>query len=95
MTGAHDSNESEVSWGRRKLAWAKAYMPVLAGIRERFVRERPLKGQRIAMSLHLEAKTAMLAWLLSDGGAQVAITSSNPLSAQDDVAAAVAETCVS
>lgn len=95
MTAKNGSHESEGSWGRRKLEWARAYMPVLAGLRERFVRERPLAGQRIAMSLHLEAKTAMLAWLLADGGAEVAITSSNPLSAQDDVAAALAETGVS
>ncbi len=69
-------------------------MPVLGGIRERFLREHPLAGQRVAMSLHLEAKTAMLAWLLKEGGADVAITSSNPLSAQDDVAAALQETGV-
>lgn len=90
------SNEpvDERSSGRRKLEWARAYMPVLGGIRQRFLAERPLAGQRIAMSLHLEAKTAMLAWLLHEGGAEVAITSSNPLSAQDDVAAALQETGV-
>jgi len=80
--------------GDRKLAWARAYMPLLGRIRERFRAERPLAGQRIAMSLHLEAKTALLAWLLHDGGAEVAITSSNPLSAQDDVVAALAATGV-
>jgi adenosylhomocysteinase len=80
--------------GARKLRWAQAYMPILARIRERFRVERPLAGQRVAMSLHLEAKTAMLAALLHEGGAQVSITSSNPLSAQDDVASALADTGV-
>lgn len=77
--------------GGAKLAWVRDRMPLLALLRERFEQQRPLAGQRIAMSLHLEAKTAALAELLAVGGAQVSITSSNPLSAQDDVAAALAE----
>lgn len=77
--------------GHAKMNWVIPHMPVLAAIRERYRRERPLSGQRVAISLHLEAKTAVLAELLRDGGAEVAITSSNPLTAQDDVAAALAE----
>jgi adenosylhomocysteinase len=66
-------------------------MPVLGRIAQRFQQEHPLAGQRVAISLHLEAKTAVLAQVLHEGGAEVAITSSNPLTAQDDVAAALAE----
>jgi adenosylhomocysteinase len=77
--------------GHDKLNWASAHMPILGRIRERYQADRPLHGQRIAISLHLEAKTAVLAELLHQGGAEVAITSSNPLTAQDDVAAALAE----
>ena len=64
-------------------------MPVLNAIREEFVRERPFKGVRIALSIHLEAKTAYLALVLKDGGAEVAATGSNPLSTRDDIAAAL------
>lgn len=71
--------------------WVSAHMPILGRIRQRYVAEQPLTGQRVAISLHLEAKTAVLAELLHLGGAEVAITSSNPLTAQDDVAAALAE----
>lgn len=80
--------------GHAKLDWVRARMPVLAAIRDRYQRERPLLGERVAISLHLEAKTAILAELLHIGGAEVAITSSNPLSTQDDVAAALADTGV-
>jgi adenosylhomocysteinase len=76
--------------GEAKLAWVEDRMPLLGRIRARYRQERPLEGHRIAMSLHLEAKTALLADVLATGGAQVAVTSSNPLSAQDDVAAALA-----
>jgi adenosylhomocysteinase len=65
-------------------------MPVLNAIREEFERERPFQGLRVAMSIHLEAKTAYLAEVMKAGGADVAITGSNPLSTQDDVAAALA-----
>jgi adenosylhomocysteinase len=85
------SEEVQPTSGRAKLAWVRPRMPVLAAIRQRWQQERPLSGERVAMSLHLEAKTAMLALLLAEGGATVRITSSNPLSAQDDVAAALAE----
>lgn len=79
------------SEGHRKLQWVRERMPVLAVLRARYQQTQPFAGQRIAVSLHLEAKTAVLAELLHLGGAQVAVTSSNPLSTQDDVAAALAE----
>jgi adenosylhomocysteinase len=71
--------------------WVKARMPVLNRIREQFERERPFQGLRVAISLHLEAKTAYLAKVIQAGGADVAITGSNPLSTQDDVCAALVE----
>ncbi len=77
--------------GRLKIDWVGAHMPVLNVIREEFERDRPFQGIRVAMSIHLEAKTAYLAEVLSAGGAEVAITGSNPLSTQDDVAAALAQ----
>ncbi|PSR21731.1 MAG: adenosylhomocysteinase [Sulfobacillus acidophilus] len=77
--------------GHDKMNWASTHMPILQRIRQRYRTNRPLEGQRVAISLHLEAKTAVLAELLHEGGAEVAITSSNPLTAQDDVAAALAE----
>ena len=76
--------------GRAKIEWAASHMPLLAGLRREFGREQPFRGRRIAMSIHLEAKTACLALLLRDGGARVAVTGSNPLSTQDDVARALA-----
>ncbi len=75
--------------------WVRRKMPVLNALRERYIRELPFKDQKIAISLHLEAKTAILAELLHRGGADVSITSSNPLSTQDDVAAALASQGVS
>lgn len=77
--------------GRLKIDWVKAHMPVLNAIRDEFEKELPFKGVRVAMSIHLEAKTAYLAEVLQAGGADVAITGSNPLSTQDDVAAALAK----
>jgi adenosylhomocysteinase len=76
--------------GRLKIDWAREHMPVLHRLRERFAVEKPLRGQKVAISLHLEAKTACLAELLRDAGADVAITGSNPLSTQDDICAALA-----
>ncbi len=66
-------------------------MPLLGALRREFATEQPFRGHRITMSIHLEAKTACLAILLRDGGARVAVTGSNPLSTQDDVAAALSE----
>ncbi len=82
---------SLASSGHAKLDWVIPRMPVLAEIRKRYQAQKPLSGERIAISLHLEAKTAVLAQILHEGGAAVAITSSNPLTAQDDVAAALVE----
>ena len=75
--------------GEQKIAWVKGNMPLLRGIEEDFAREQPLKGLRIALSIHLEAKTAYLCRVLAAGGAEMFITGSNPLSTQDDVAAAL------
>ncbi len=77
--------------GRNKIEWATSRMPLLNQLRERYRRETPFANQRISMSIHLEAKTACLAILLRDGGAQVHVTGSNPLSTQDDIAGALAE----
>ena len=73
--------------GQSRVAWAGGQMPVLARIRERFATERPLEGIRVAACLHVTAETANLILALADGGAQIALCSANPLSAQDDVAA--------
>ncbi len=77
--------------GRRRIDWAAAYMPALNGIRARFRQEQPFRGVRVALSIHLEAKTANLAIALREGGADIAVTGCNPLSTQDEVAAALAE----
>ncbi|GIO13323.1 adenosylhomocysteinase [Cohnella xylanilytica] len=77
--------------GKLKIDWASAHMPVLNRIREQFERDQPFKGLRVAISLHLEAKTAYLAKVVQAGGAEVVITGSNPLSTQDDVCAALVE----
>ena len=75
--------------GRRRIDWAEREMPVLRLIRERFAKERPLQGMRIAACLHVTTETANLMHTLHDGGAEVVLTASNPLSTQDDVAAAL------
>ena len=77
--------------GHDKIAWVKSYMPVLNLINEEFSRTKPFACLKIAMSIHLEAKTAYLAQTLRAGGAEVYVTGCNPLSTQDDVAAALAE----
>lgn len=77
--------------GRLKLEWAQTHMPVLSRIKERFEKEKPFSGLKVAISLHLEAKTGYLAQVIQAGGAQVTITGSNPLSTQDDVCAALVE----
>jgi adenosylhomocysteinase len=73
--------------GRRRTEWAERSMPVLRQLRERFTRERPLAGRRLAACLHVTTETANLAVTLQAGGADVALCASNPLSTQDDVAA--------
>lgn len=77
--------------GRRKIEWAEQQMPVLMGIRERFSSEKPFKGVRVGACLHITKETAVLAKTLKIGGAEVYLTASNPLSTQDDVAAALVE----
>lgn len=76
--------------GEKKIRWVKAHMPVLRAIEEDFIREKPFAGLKIALSVHLEAKTAYLCRVLESGGAEMYVTGSNPLSTQDDVAAALA-----
>ncbi len=77
--------------GRSRIAWAGAYMPVLAQIRDRFAEQKPLKGIRIGACLHVTTETANLMLALQAGGAEIALCASNPLSTQDDVAAALCE----
>jgi adenosylhomocysteinase len=77
--------------GVRRIEWADRGMPVLAAIRERFEREQPLAGNRIAACLHVTTETANLARTLKAGGADLVLCASNPLSTQDDVAAALVD----
>jgi adenosylhomocysteinase len=77
--------------GDQKIEWVKKYMPVLAGIEQDFIKEQPFKNIKIAMAIHLEAKTAYLAKVLHAGGATMYVAGSNPLSTQDDVVAALAK----
>ena len=76
--------------GKKKIEWAYKNMPVLRAIEKELIDEQPFKGLKISVSVHVEAKTACLARALSRGGADVALTGCNPLSTQDDVAAALA-----
>jgi len=75
--------------GARKIAWVKRNMPLLNGIEEEFSKNKPFAGLKVALSVHLEAKTAYLCKVLAAGGAEMYVTGSNPLSTQDDVAAAL------
>ena len=75
--------------GRRRIEWAENDMPVLRMIRERFQKEKPLKGKRMSTCLHVTAETANLLRTLKAGGAEVVLCASNPLSTQDDVAASL------
>jgi adenosylhomocysteinase len=77
--------------GRRRIDWADRQMPVLAAIRDRFEREQPLAGYRVSACLHVTTETANLARTLKAGGAEVVLCASNPLSTQDDVAAALVD----
>lgn len=77
--------------GRMKINWVKHHMPLLRGLEEEFKSTLPFKGIKVALSVHLEAKTAYLCEVLAAGGAQMYITGSNPLSTQDDVAAALVQ----
>jgi adenosylhomocysteinase len=88
----HDVKDLDLApGGAQRIAWADNEMPVLRFIRERFEREKPLAGHRIAACLHVTSETANLMRTLAAGGADVALCASNPLSTQDDVAAALIE----
>ncbi|MCR5243636.1 MAG: adenosylhomocysteinase [Bacteroidales bacterium] len=75
--------------GELKIEWVRRHMPLLDGLQKEFTRTQPFKGLKIALSVHLEAKTAHLCEVLASGGAEMYITGSNPLSTQDDIAAAL------
>lgn len=76
--------------GQKKIDWAAEHMPVLTAIGREFAQEKPFAGLKVAVSVHLEAKTAYLALMLRESGADVSVTGSNPLSTQDEIAAALA-----
>ena len=82
---------NEALWkdGALKIDWVRHHMPLLRGLEAEFTQEKPFKGLKIALSVHLEAKTAYLCKVLAAGGAEMYVTGSNPLSTQDDVAAAL------
>ena len=75
--------------GHQRINWVARHMPVLNAIGDRFEKEKPFAGLKIALSIHLEAKTAYLVKTLARGGAEMHVTGSNPLSTQDDIAAAL------
>lgn len=77
--------------GAHKIEWVRRNCPLLRSLEEDFSKERPFEGKKIALSIHLEAKTAYLCKVLAAGGAEMFVTGSNPLSTQDDVAAALVE----
>ena len=86
----HDVKDKNLtSQGIQRIKWAEREMPVLRLIRERFLKEKPLKGLKVAACLHVTTETANLAITLRDGGAEVYLCASNPLNTQDDVAAAL------
>ena len=80
--------------GELKLSWVRSHMPLLDGIQKDFEKTLPFKGLKVALRIHLEAKTAHLCEVLASGGADMYITGSNPLSTQDDVAAALVHECL-
>ncbi|MDP3804088.1 MAG: adenosylhomocysteinase, partial [Candidatus Omnitrophota bacterium] len=75
--------------GKLRIEWANEYMNVLQLVRKHFKKEKPLKGLKVACCLHVTTETANLAFTLKEGGAEVIICASNPLSTQDDVAASL------
>src|SRR6267143_985408 len=81
--------------GRGRIEWASRSMPVLASIQERFRKQKPLKGLRVSACLHVTSETAHLMQTLEAGGADITLCASNPLSTQDDVAAALVEEGIS
>ncbi len=90
MSVEHDVKDmSLAAEGRKRIEWADKDMPVLRAVRERFEKEKPLAGYRMAACLHITTETANLARALQAGGAQLALCASNPLSTQDDNAASL------
>jgi adenosylhomocysteinase len=89
MATSEIKDESLSSLGKQRIEWAEADMPVLRMIRERFQQEKPLKGLRLSACAHITTETANLAITLKAGGADCVLIASNPLSTQDDVAAAL------
>src|SRR2546430_4005239 len=86
----HDVKDlAQAAAGRLRIEWAEQSMPVLRQVRERFAKEQPLKGIRLGACLHVTTETAVLMLTLKAGGAQVVLCASNPLSTQDDTAAAL------
>src|SRR3954468_7406727 len=88
----HDVKDAKLApLGKKRILWADGDMPVLARIRERFAKEKPLAGLRMSACLHVTAETANLARALQAGGANLVLIASNPLSTQDDVAASLVQ----
>ncbi|MFN6050170.1 MAG: adenosylhomocysteinase, partial [Planctomycetia bacterium] len=86
----HDVKDLNLSGlGKKRILWADSDMPVLARVRDRFAKEKPLAGLRMSACLHVTAETANLARTLQAGGADLVLIASNPLSTQDDVAASL------
>ena len=83
------ANANLASEGKKRIEWAERNMPVLAQIKERFEKEKPFTGIRIAACMHVTTETANLMRALKAGGAELALCASNPLSTQDDTAAAL------
>src|SRR6185503_2006309 len=86
---SHVKDTAQADRGRLHIEWADGNMPVLASIRESFKKSRPFEGLRIAACLHVTTETANLMRTLAAGGAKVALCASNPLTTQDDAAAAL------
>src|SRR5689334_7814661 len=86
----HVADATLAEAGLARIEWAEREMPVLRQIRERMAREKPFRGRRLAACLHVTTETANLMLTLKAGGAEIGLCASNPLSTQDDVAAALA-----
>src|SRR5215471_9638169 len=89
QTAGDIANLELADQGKKRIEWANQSMPVLQILRKEFIKNQPLKGIRISACLHVTTETANLAITLRDGGAEVVLCASNPLSTQDDVAASL------